>query len=145
MCCPKCEEEEDEDVARTCLSPGHQGRMGQSRHYSIRGGRDPALPRAERSPHLGPGGSSSRAEHSMVTWTPHDIMFTKQGGCDRMVLWGLKTEVLTEASAGVLRLLSRGFLMGNCDLSRGGCKPGAVMSGPPNRQSTIPGLATGWC
>ena len=81
----------------------------------------------------------------MVTWTPHDIMFIKQEGCERMVLWGLKTEVLSEASVDVLRLLSHGFLMGNCDLSRGGCKAGAVMSGPPNRQSTIPVLATGWC
>ena len=28
--CPKCEEEQDEDVAKTHLSPGHQGRMRQS-------------------------------------------------------------------------------------------------------------------
>ena len=29
VCCPKCEEEEDEDVARTRLFPGHQGRVRQ--------------------------------------------------------------------------------------------------------------------
>ena len=77
---PKCKEEQDEDVAKTRLSPGHQGRMKQFRHWSICGGRDPAQPWVERSQHLGPGGSSSRAEHSMVTWTRHDIMFIKQEG-----------------------------------------------------------------
>lgn len=62
--CPKCEKEEDEDVARTRLFPGHRGRVRQSWHWSIRGER-PWIALGRRVPSTWcPRGSSSRTKHS---------------------------------------------------------------------------------
>lgn len=64
VCCPKCEKEEVEDVARTRLFPGHQGRVRQSWHWSICGER-PWIALGRRVPSTWcPRGSSSRTKHS---------------------------------------------------------------------------------